>query len=66
MIMLDQQSYPKIQSSEKIKLLGVTLDNTLTFITHAQNATSRSLQVLGSLSFFGKDAREFHQLYLVI
>jgi hypothetical protein len=54
MIMLDQQSYPEIQPSEQIKSLGVTLDNTLTFITHAQNAASRSLQILGSLSFFRK------------
>jgi hypothetical protein len=51
MIMPDQQSYSEIQPSEQIKLLGIILDNTLTFITHAQNAASRSLQILGSLIF---------------
>jgi hypothetical protein len=54
MIMPDQLSFSKIQLSEQIKLLGVTLDNTLTFITHAQNAASRSLQILASLSFLRK------------
>jgi hypothetical protein len=51
MIIPDQLSYSEIQPSEQIKLLGVNLNNTLTFITHAQNAASRSLQILGSLSF---------------
>jgi hypothetical protein len=54
MIIPDQQSYSEIQPSEQIKSLGVTLDNTLIFIAHAQNAASRSLQILGSLSFLRK------------
>jgi hypothetical protein len=54
MIMPDQLSFSEIQPFEQIKLLGVTLDNTLTFIVHAHNAASRSLQILGSLSFLRK------------
>jgi hypothetical protein len=54
LIIPDQQSYSEIQPSEQIKLLGATLDNTLTFVTHAQNAAPRSLQILGSLSFLRK------------
>jgi hypothetical protein len=43
-----------VESKPQIRLLGVTIDQTLSFMTHAQNATSKGAQALGSLLYLRK------------
>jgi hypothetical protein len=43
-----------VESMPQISLLGVTIDQTLSFMTHAQNATSKGAQALGSLLYLRK------------
>jgi ribonuclease HI len=40
--------------SNQIKLLGVIVDDTLNFIVHAQHASSKGMQALGSLRYLRK------------
>jgi hypothetical protein len=43
-----------VESKSQIRLLGVTIDQTLSFMTHAQNARSKGAQALGSLLYLRK------------
>jgi hypothetical protein len=43
-----------VESKPQIRLLGVTIDQTLSFMTHVQNATSKGAQALGSLPYLRK------------
>jgi hypothetical protein len=43
-----------VECKPQIHLLGVTIDLTLSFMTHAQNATSKGTQALGSLLYLRK------------
>jgi hypothetical protein len=45
-----------IERKPQTRLLGVTIDQTLSFMTHAQNATSKGAQALGSLLYLRKSA----------
>jgi hypothetical protein len=44
----------RIDPSHQIKLLGVIVDDTLNFIVHAQHASSKGMQALGSLLYLRK------------
>jgi hypothetical protein len=44
----------RIDPSHQIKLLGVIVNNTLNFIVHAQHASSKGMQALGSLFYLRK------------
>jgi hypothetical protein len=50
----DKTLLRRIDPSHQIKLLGVIVDDTLNFIVHAQHASSKGMQVLGSLLYLGK------------
>jgi hypothetical protein len=43
-----------VESKPQISLLGVTIDQTLSFMIHAQNATSKGAQALCSLLYLRK------------
>jgi hypothetical protein len=52
---LTDKTLPRgIDPSYQIKLLGVIVDDTLNFIVHAQRASSKGMQALGSLLYLRK------------
>jgi hypothetical protein len=51
MTLRDIHGVRQIESSSEVKLLGVTIDETMTFRSHSQKAASKALQVLGSIRF---------------
>jgi hypothetical protein len=55
-----------ILPSDQIKLLGVVVDDTLNFIVHAQHASSKGMQALGSLLYLRKGLNEYYLISLDI
>jgi hypothetical protein len=47
-----------IPAKKQVKLLGVVVDETLSFIIHAQYAASRAMQALGGFLYLRKGLKE--------
>ena len=51
MTLTDSLGIRQIEASSEIRLLGITVDQILSFVLHAQNAAAKAMQSLGSLFY---------------